>query len=419
MSRDASLIDLDLIRSQITVPQVLALYGIPSDQGNILCLWHSDRTPSCQVFNDHLFCHGCRKWKDIFSIVMIKEKLPLERAVEWLMERKGILPETVIQKAPKEYLGALPLGIANYWHKELTSERRQYLYDRMLLDDTLDRYKIGFRPDYNAYTIPFWEGVPGKSEIVALQYRAAPNSPSSRKYWWEAGRYKPCVFNAYLINDEMTGVVFGTFDSLLAGQDNLPLISASGLNTFANPKKAESVFLRDLLKNTKYKFVIPDGTQVEFEAATEVMYTVGAEIKYFPFYVPKDYTAYRQAGFTREQFIDEVLEMPTWKDKHLYAVHEIHLEDITKMLELISAGDKTEVFRTLQKIVGEGRYGSGCVTQSLAMDALKGPQHFGNTFTSEEWSNLIDEVGECRSYTDLVLVIGKYGDIAAARLGGF
>lgn len=382
-------------------------------------MWHDDHDPSMTVYNDHLFCHGCRKYADIFSIVMKKEKINLERAVEWLMERKGILPENVVQKAPKEYLGALPLSIANYWHKELTSDRRQYLYDRMLLDDTLDRYKIGFRPDFNAYTIPFWEGVPGKSEIAALQYRAAPDSNSKRKYWWETGRYKPCVFNAHLINDEMTGVVFGTFDSLLAGQDGLPLISASGLHTFANPKKAESMLLRDLLRNTKDKFVIPDGTQVEFEAATEVMYTVGAEIKYFPYYVPKDYTAYRQAGYTREQFIDEVLEMAAWKDKHLYAVHEVHLDDITAMLTFLSMGEKIECFKTLQKIVREGRYGSGCITQSLAMEALRGPQHFGHTFNSDQWSEMIDEICECTSYPEIVAWMDKYGNVATSRLGGF
>lgn len=310
ISNDSISIDLELLKNQISVPQVLALFSYAWDgKSNIRCMFHDDSRPSMQIFDSHGWCYACRKYADIFSFTMKLGKMSFDRSVEWLMERKGILPESAVRKAPKEYLGSLPISMAQYWHKELTSDRRQYLYDRMLLDDTLDRYKIGFRPDFNAYTIPFWEGKPGKSEIIALQYRAAPDSNSKRKYWWESGRYRPCVFNAYLVNDEMTGVVFGTFDSLLAGQEGLPLISASGLHTFTNPKKAESLFLRDLLKNTKYKFVIPDGTQVEFEAATEVMYTVDAEIKYFPYYVPKDYTAYRQAGYSKEEFLREVLEV--------------------------------------------------------------------------------------------------------------
>lgn len=111
--------------------------------------------------------------------------------------------------------------------------------------------------------------------------------------------------------------------------------------------------------------------------------------------------------------------MAVWKDERLYAVHQVHLDAVTEILQFLCLGEKIEALKVLQRIVKEARYGSGCITQSLAMDALRGPQHFGNVFTSDEWSELIDELVECTDYYQVVGWMGKYGDMAASRMGGF
>lgn len=111
--------------------------------------------------------------------------------------------------------------------------------------------------------------------------------------------------------------------------------------------------------------------------------------------------------------------MASFKNGRLYAVHEIHLESITQMLQFISMGEKVEAFKILQQVVRDGQYGHGCIVQSLAMGMLAGPQTFGNTFNSEEWSTMIDEICECADFYEITAWAGKYGDMATSRLGGF
>lgn len=306
--------DLELIRSQISLPQALRLLSFNWDgKGNVACLWHPDDHPSMQIFDDHAWCYSCHKWADIFSFTMKLRKTTFDRAVEWLLDQRHIVPENVVLKQPKEYQGPLPLSIARYYNTQLDKERRQYLWDRLITDETIDSYLLGYRPDYQAFTIPYWSGIPGHSDIVSLQYRVAPWSTNQqRKYWWEPGYYRPCVLNQHLINDELVILLFGTVDGLLGAQDGLPIISASGLSTYGNPHKPESIWLRDALSQVKRKIVLPDQTTIEHEAAVKVMVGIGAEVKFFPYYLDqKDYNAYRTSGRSTVDFVNEILEMST------------------------------------------------------------------------------------------------------------
>lgn len=309
--RNSTPYDLDTIREKITIPQVLALFSFEWDgKSNIRCPFHDDNSPSMSIYDDHGFCHACKKYADIFSITMRLGKMNFSRAIEWLLDKKGILPETTIRRQPIEYLGPLPIEMARYYRDQLDEERRTYLYSRLFTDDTLDRYMIGYRPDYQAYTIPFWEGCPGKSNITSLQYRIAPWAENqNKKYWWESGRYKACVFNAHLINTELVVLVFGTLDALLGGgQDGLPMISASGLNTFSQKDKPESLWLKQALSGTKRKLIVPDKTPTEIEPALRVSNLVGGQLNFFNIDIEeKDYSEYR-LKHTAKDFCELVLE---------------------------------------------------------------------------------------------------------------
>jgi hypothetical protein len=426
MSASNSIYDLENIRQQINPAQVLSLFGIPWDgHSNIKCLWHEDSTPSCQVYSDHLFCHGCRKWGDIFSLTMKLGKMPFDRAVEWLLSKKSILPATVVRKAPVEYKGDLPIKIAQYYHSQLDKERRQYLYDRLLTDETLDRNLIGYRADYQAYTIPFWSGYPGVSEIVSLQYRIAPWAANQKKkYWWEPGYYRPCVLNSHVINPALVVVAFGSIDGLLGAQDGLPMISASGLNTFANSLKIESIWLRDLLRDVQRIIVLPDATCVEFEPAVKVMQNLGADLKFFPYYAPgKDYNAYRISGESTVTFIKEILELTTtcWYNDRLYLLEQDHVLRLENMLTLFFSSHEAEARQELLQIAKDSESHSAVISHALQMlMGQYGPSKFNAPLNSEEWWEMIDNFAEAwESYTDLCEVLVKWYHRTQAKLGIF
>lgn len=375
-----------------------------------------------QIFNDHGFCYACRKYADIFAFTCKLGKKPFDQAVEWLLERKGIIPDTIIRKAPVEYLGPLPIEIARYYHSQLDADRRQYLYDRLLTDETIDTYLLGYRGDYQAYTIPFWEGFPGKSSIVSLQYRIAPWAENQqKKYWWERGRYKPCVLNQHLINHALVIVAFGSVDALLGFQDGIPIISASGLNTFSNEKKAESVWLRELLRDVQRVIVLPDGSTTEFRAAVEVMQGLGAEIKFFPYNVPKDYNAYRSSGKSTVDFIQEILEMSAgFYKERFHLLEPEHVDRLENMLALMFTDAPTARMELLQ-IGKDAEAHSAVVSYSIQqLMGQYGPRHFNAPLSSDEWWDLIGAFENAwESYTDLTQVIVDNYFKMEAKLGAF
>jgi hypothetical protein len=48
--------------------EYLRLKGItPDERGNIRCLWHEDRHPSCHLYETSLYCFSCNEHGDIFK----------------------------------------------------------------------------------------------------------------------------------------------------------------------------------------------------------------------------------------------------------------------------------------------------------------------------------------------------------------
>src|SRR5574341_1090877 len=280
------LFDLDAIKKQVPLPVILAHYGIKTDGVLTNCLSHPDRAPSLRLWDDHAYCYGCHKTADIFSFVCKLEKIPYSKAVDWVLEHQKILPRDVLLERPNqvEYRGPVPLAWAQNWHKQLTPERREYLHSRLLTDETIDFNLLGYRPDESGYSIPFWRGLPGRSEIDIIQLRADPKASRAWKYKGirEKEYYRPSIINYHLINPGLVIVVFGTLDALLGAQDCLPMISTNGANMFANSKRAESAWLKRVLKKTEQVIVVPDNQPIEFESAHRLADMLGAKVAYFP-----------------------------------------------------------------------------------------------------------------------------------------
>lgn len=359
---------------------------------------------------------------------MKKERVGFDQSIAWLVNHYHILPETTYRTTTTDYIGPYPLHLAKFFQSCLTEDRLEYLLDRMLTAETIKYNWIGYRPDYNAYTFPFWSGTPGESEIEALQYRAAPGSTSTKKYWGEKGHYKGSVLNRHLINPYFNVFLFGTVDAQQAAQDGLPALSTNGVTTFTSLNRPEAYWLQREMLDTKCKMVVLDATVVEFEPAHRFAELIGAEVRFFPRNLMvdegiKDYNDYRRSGRSVTDFIQEILGMNGWHDERLYAVVEQHIPLVMEMLDKIGSGEGQAAFETMQAMVAEARYGYGCIQQSMMMAAVTyGPR---GSLNSDEWKQMIahlDMVGEEDAetgYRQIAWVIQEYSSIAQSKMGAF
>lgn len=73
----------DDIRRAKEVPMA-SLIDQPIKRGRILCPFHKERTPSCRIYSDHLYCFGCGKSLDTIGYIMESLGLSFIDSVKYL-----------------------------------------------------------------------------------------------------------------------------------------------------------------------------------------------------------------------------------------------------------------------------------------------------------------------------------------------
>lgn len=71
---------------------VSALGLNPNRSGMIQCPdpAHNDKTPSCKVYHDGLFCFGCGRRFSAVDLVMLSKNIAALDAAKWLAARAGV-----------------------------------------------------------------------------------------------------------------------------------------------------------------------------------------------------------------------------------------------------------------------------------------------------------------------------------------
>lgn len=123
------------------------------------CPFHDEKTPSFMVSGERqtFKCFGCGKGGDIITFLMEKEGLSFTEAIEILAAKSGVeLPASQGGPKPEERSGKKRLFELNqvcqdYWHELLlrhpkASHARQYVADRGLKSDLVEKFRIGFAP---------------------------------------------------------------------------------------------------------------------------------------------------------------------------------------------------------------------------------------------------------------------------------
>lgn len=87
--------DNDIFLNQalsIPIMDVLNYYEVPLSGRKINCLWHEDGTPSAHIYEDTNlgYCFGCSRASfSSIDIVMLKEGLPFNEAIEFLLSKEN------------------------------------------------------------------------------------------------------------------------------------------------------------------------------------------------------------------------------------------------------------------------------------------------------------------------------------------
>jgi DNA primase len=149
----------ETVRNSADIVRVVSDYVTLRGAGNALkgvCPFHSEKTPSFAVHREKqiFHCFGCGVGGDVFSFVMLAEKVSFPESVRIVAEKCGIpLPDYRADdpKADerKELLDVYDRA-SNYFRKTLAGEEaapaRQILEKRRINADFAERFRLGYAP---------------------------------------------------------------------------------------------------------------------------------------------------------------------------------------------------------------------------------------------------------------------------------
>ena len=370
------------LKQKYRIEQILAYFKIPiNESGKILCPNHHETVPSAHVYAEGVYCYGCAEFFDIVSLVKLlleqTAKVSYQDIFEWF--EKTPLPEVKpIKTRSHEYKGAVPPDLIEYWFNCM-DRYNQLEQERLIVKETALRYKIGWRPDTQAWVIPFYRGEPGNSEIDIVQFR---NTVSEPKYIGLGGHNRGSIMNAFLLEkpQDYIVVLFHAFDPILCLQDGITAVGTNGSFPF---KKDEKERVKELFKKQKNIFIVPDNNPSEHTAAYKLAEWLDAEVRFFDRELPHNlgYEDYRKLGFSALDFLQDVvgIEPITKPDPELVA----------NIVSLLKAGDKNKFSAVHAKILGQGQVATD-IARVLAKELPDMARKLWNVRTSDDLFNTLD-----------------------------
>ena len=124
------------------------------------CPFHNEKTPSFNINPEGQYfnCFGCNKKGDVFTFVMLYERVDFPEALQLLADRAGIRVEANPVAAQqykkdtdwKSYLFKLNDAAAKFYREQLFSDAgtaaRAYIKKRGLSDEICEQFRIGYAP---------------------------------------------------------------------------------------------------------------------------------------------------------------------------------------------------------------------------------------------------------------------------------
>lgn len=192
------------IRAKVDIADLVASYGFSlKPKGSefwCCCPFHNEKTPSFKVdvSRGTYHCFGCGESGDVFEFVMKQEGLSFGDAIRKLAASVGIELKAAVSPIVKQRkrLYALMAELALDFNKMLKSPKckdaeiaREYVKQRQLDADTVDRFLIGYAPkDVNK--ILAWAGRHGYSyqDLAAAGIIKVSDTANRQPYFYFANR---------------------------------------------------------------------------------------------------------------------------------------------------------------------------------------------------------------------------------------
>lgn len=152
------------ILDTVDIADLVRSYGVELKRAGrslkACCPFHNERTPSFNVNQDGQYfkCFGCGKGGDVFTFVMLAERVEFPEALRMLAERAGVAMEydpTVAARSKrikdwKGYLYKLNAVAADFYRERLFSREgqtaREYLNKRGISEESWERFGLGYAP---------------------------------------------------------------------------------------------------------------------------------------------------------------------------------------------------------------------------------------------------------------------------------
>ena len=138
------------VKSANPILEIIAQY-ISVKNNKALCPFHEENTPSFSINPRGGYCHcfSCGAGGDVIAFVMLYLKKSFLEAVVFLAIQVGIpvpelKPENKIQIEDDRNIQNILNETVDFYHRNLTSEVRQYLNNRGFTDETIDSFNLGY-----------------------------------------------------------------------------------------------------------------------------------------------------------------------------------------------------------------------------------------------------------------------------------
>jgi hypothetical protein len=393
------------INNDYRTEQILALFGLKSDgNGKILCPKHAETQASCYINEKYAFCFGCKSSFDNFHLLetLLEKQLGYEltarEVVRWF--DKADIPEpSTISYEQHVYRGPVPPEFIAYWADCMTDTSYEVLRkERLLTKETCQLYHLGWRADMAAWTIPFYRGTLGQSDVDIVQFRRTTGDEP--KYIGLRGHNRGAVMNAYLLEIEQPYLVvfFGSFDAILAAQDGLLAVGLNGCFPF---KKDEKLRVKALFEKQSNILVVPDNTPAEFSSAYKLVEWVGGQVKFFDKDLPVgcDYIDYRKLGHFVDEFKQDVLEL------------DFPAPIVDNIKSLWQVGDPFNFARWHATLGTQECYTKRLITELVKM----GPLHY----SAQQWAEICSTFKSAQSRDELFDGLTKASQLAFNYTGSW
>lgn len=396
------------IRENVAAEQVLSIFGIGINSYNKCCCpFHDDKNPSMIVHETWAYCFACAQSWDVFTLarkLLSRDKeASINQTFSWFDENWEKFPQRQDRIYEKTgYEGPVDIGFIDYWHSLLSDDLANRLkIERLFTQDTIQRYKIGYRPDWNAVVFPFWRGDPGNSLVDIVQFRLL-DEDAKTKYIGMKGHNRASFMNAYLLEYEQPYLVvmLGTPDAILAAQDGVIAVGLNG-NSIG---KADLPRIKDLLSKQSLIYVLPDNTQSEFKPAAKLASQLGAELIFYPRNMPKDtdYIKYRHTN-TANDFLTEVVP--------IYPYIKTGQDAVDNVYSIMEARDP---YGFVQHFLGPTR-------GMLATDVARNLANAGcpKKFPKQDWRMIESKLRAVKTEEHLQHALGLWKDRISALSGAW